>query len=136
VTVTSALDRAIGRLGDDRAEAQAIHSWRVMQEEQDGVVAVELLVPFDEACTADVPAYVERVVNRAKDLLPGEHERAARRSGGPLPRRFEIVAPALAIRIDEVRLRDILASEPISFDDLTYRGDEVLGIEPNEEQLS
>jgi hypothetical protein len=133
LTVGRALDRAIAHLNEDRDEAQAVHSWRVLLEEVEGTVEIAFLIPYDEHCSNDVKAYVDQVVTKAKEFLPAEHQRAAAKYGRAV-REFRIVGH-IALPLNEVRMRDILESEAMSFDDLTYTGETVQGLEPHEEHL-
>ena len=133
LTIGSAIGRAIGK--GERPELQAIHSWRVMIDEDDGVVNVALLVPYDEeaAAAAGVPAIVDEVVERARELLPNLHAKAAERAGRAI-KEHRLVGH-LAQTSDRVTLRDLREALPLSFDHLTYTGEEVRGVEPDEEQL-
>lgn len=134
-TIGAALTHALGSALGKRPELGATFSWRVFQDELDDEnVAVALLVPYDEThpAAAGVPAWVDEVLKRTHARLPKAHESAATKL--PVVRTHMLVV-AEAKPSSQVSMRTLIDFPAFTLEHLTYRGDEVRGAEPHEEEL-
>jgi hypothetical protein len=134
-TVGVALSRALESGLGKRPELEATFSWRVLQAEVDeDNVEVALLVPYDEThpAAADVPIWVAEIAERIRERLPKAHERASARL--PVVRTHTLVG-AEAKASNEISMRTLIDFPSFTLEHLTYRGEEVRGAEPHEEEV-
>ena len=141
LTVGRAITYVLGKRGrSTAAELTATFPWRVLRDRaDDDSIEVAVLVPYDEEHEAaeGVAGFVDEVMSGASDRLPNEQRRAERwgESRGVTIRKHQIVGYK-AIPADVVTLRDILDSDALDLEYLTYGGDEVEGVLPIEDQLA
>lgn len=134
-TVGSALSGALASALGRRPEAEAIFTWRAAQDEVDEEhVDVALLVPYDEthAAAAGVPDWAKEVEARLLERLPAAHARARTQLASVREHRLIGVVAKPA---EDVSMRELINFPALMLEHLTYKGAEVRGAEPHEEEI-
>lgn len=141
-TIGRAVRYVLAKSGRSEApELQATFPWRVLREPaEDGAIEVSVIVPYNEQHGAadGVDGFVEGVMEAVAQRLPNEHARAEKwaASRDDVKIRTHRITRHVCVRADQLTLRDILDSEPMDLEYLTYEGQAVVGELPVEDQLA